>query len=68
MLVTRTSILTSKTRTRNIPITLEQLTMIERDTPVSVAAPHLSKADQEFLIAGTLPEDEKDFEALFASV
>jgi len=57
MKITRTSLLSSKTHTRDIKITAEQLAAWERGTHIQVAAPHLTPADREFVMTGITAEE-----------
>ena len=61
MLVTRISIFSGITRTKDLPITKEQMIEWEKGTPIQYAMPHLSADDREFLMTGITKEewDEK---------
>lgn len=59
MKVTRTSILTGKTRTLEIAVTEDQLEQLRRGKHVQWLLPHLSADEREFLITG-ITQDEWD--------
>ena len=57
MKITRTSLFSDETRTREIDVTPEQLTAWETGAHIQTAAPHLSDEDREFLISGITLEE-----------
>lgn len=57
MEVTRRSKMTGKIRTREIPITNEQLASWKSGTLIQIAMPELSPDDREFLMTGITPEE-----------
>ena len=57
MKITRTSIVTNVTRTREIDITPEQVLSWVAGTAIQNAAPHLDEDDREFVITGIVPEE-----------
>ena len=59
MLITRTSILSNKTRTRDINLTQDQLDAWESGVLAQNAFPHLSADDREFIMTG-ITSDEWD--------
>ena len=59
MLITRTSILSNKTRTRDINVTQDQLDAWESGVLAQNAFPHLSADDREFIMTG-ITSDEWD--------
>ena len=65
MQITKTSILTGNTNTREISITEEQFAQIQnrRETgiPIQKIVPHLSADDREFLINGITPEESEEY-------
>ena len=62
MKITKVSMATGVTHTREIPITPEQLHRIEwrREVPIQQIVPDLSENDREFLITGMTPEEWED--------
>ena len=68
MKVTMTSLLSGKTRTRDIPITQDQLASWEAGETIQDAMPNLKSTDREFLMTGitadewdeTFPKDDYD--------
>lgn len=64
MLITKTSILTDITRTKEIPITPEQYqAWLSSKEPIQNVFPHVSPDDREFLLTGSTPEEwDKVFE------
>jgi hypothetical protein len=65
MQITKTSILTGNTNTREINITEEQFDQVQnrRDTgtPIQKIVPHLSADDREFLINGITSEESEEY-------
>ena len=58
MKVVRTSHLTAITRSREIPVTREELKEWKRSrTPIQLFFPNLSPDDREFLISGITPDE-----------
>lgn len=57
MLITRTSMLTGKVHTLDIPVTIEQLDKWERGELIQRAMPNLSDDDREFIMSG-ITQDE----------
>ena len=62
MNITRTSALSGITRTRDLPITAEQVEAYQNGALLQAAFPHLSADDREFFKTGITPEEwEKAF-------
>ena len=65
MQITKTSILTGNTSTREISITEEQFDQVQnrRETgiPIQKIVPHLSADDREFLINGITAEESEEY-------
>lgn len=61
MHITKTSTLTGVRHTRDLPVTVDQLSQWIGGTSIQDAMPELSADDREFLISGITPEewDEK---------
>ena len=58
MQITRTSIISGITRTREIDITPEEYQIyLQSSTPIQELFPHLSASDHEFIIAGTTDKE-----------
>jgi len=57
MKITRTSMFTNVTRTREINITPAQLFAWHAGTTIQLAAPHLDADDREFLMTGATTEE-----------
>ena len=57
MKITRTSIVTNMTRTREIDITPEQVLSWVAGAAIQDAAPHLDADDREFLMTGMTREE-----------
>lgn len=57
MEVTRTSIVSGITRTKELDITTEQLTAWENGINIQNAMPHLSADDREFVLTGIIAEE-----------
>lgn len=57
MLITRTSMMSGKTRTRDLPITELQLFKYNSGELIQDAFPHLSEDDREFIMTGMTPEE-----------
>jgi hypothetical protein len=57
MKITRTSIFTKVTRTREIDITPAQLFAWHAGTTIQLAAPQLDADDREFLMTGMTPDE-----------
>jgi hypothetical protein len=57
MKITRTSTITGKTHTRDLPITEQQLAAYDSGVAVQDAFPHLSNADREFMLTGITAEE-----------
>lgn len=61
MIVTRTSVLTGKVRTRNIPVNQRDLEMYEKGyASISDAMPNLTCSDREFIICGITGNEFKN--------
>lgn len=60
MLVERTSILSGKTTTREIPVKEEDYKKWQAGTLIQYAMPYLSADDREFIINGITPEEWKE--------
>lgn len=68
MLVTRTSQSTGVTRSRDLPVTPEQLAAYESGKDlVQNIFPHLSDSDREFLISGMTDEEYDELFAEYSS-
>lgn len=65
MRITKLSLLSGKTHTREIPVTEAQLEAWRNGMLIQKAMPNLSAFDREFLMSGTTPEE---WEANFGSV
>ena len=65
MQITKTSILTGNTSTREISITEEQFDQVqnrrEAGIPIQKIVPHLSADDREFLINGITPDESEEY-------
>lgn len=60
MEITRTSLLSGKTHTRDIDVTFEQLQQWEVERkPIQQVMEHLSDADREFIMTGITDEEWK---------
>lgn len=57
MKITRTSMASGVTRTREMDVTPEQLASWQDGAHIQVAAPHLSDQDREFIISGITPDE-----------
>ena len=57
MKITRKSLLTGKTHTREIDITAEQIEQWKAGKHIQWLCPQLSADDREFLISGATPEE-----------
>lgn len=57
MKITRKSLLTGRTHTREIDITVEQLEQWKNGKHIQWLCPQLSADDREFLISGATPEE-----------
>ena len=57
MKITRTSIVSGVTRTMDLPVTREQLTMYLNGTLIQRAMPNLSSDEREFILTGMTPEE-----------
>jgi hypothetical protein len=57
MQITRTSILTAKTRTMNIAVTQEQLDAWHSGKLIQDVMPHLSEDEREFIMTGITAEE-----------
>ena len=57
MEITRKSMMSGITRTRDLPITAAQLAAWEAGTLAQNAFPNLSPSDREFLMTGTTDEE-----------
>ncbi len=57
MKVTRQSLISGETRTREIDITMEQYTRWLTGVLIQDVVPHLSLSDREFLISGSTDEE-----------
>jgi hypothetical protein len=57
MNITRTSLLTKVTRTRDINVTPEQMARYEAGMKIQDAFPHLNADDREFILSGITPEE-----------
>lgn len=60
--VTRTSTLTKKTNTLELPITREQLALYEAgEVLIQDVFPHLSAPEREFIKSGITPQEWEEF-------
>jgi hypothetical protein len=57
MKITRTSIITGKVQTLNLPVTQEQLRAYERGALLQDAFPHLAPPERKFIKTGITPEE-----------
>lgn len=57
MEITRKSVITGIVRTKDIPVTQEQLDRWRAGTLIQEAMPNLSDADREFLMSGITQEE-----------
>jgi hypothetical protein len=57
MIITRTSTLSGKTRSRDLPITHEQYMAWRGGEYIQDAMPQLSDSDREFIISGITDEE-----------
>ena len=62
MKITRTSMLSGETRTKEIDVTKEQVKKWADGMVIQNAMPHLSTDDREFVINGCTPEDWAEHE------
>lgn len=60
MLITKTSMMTGKLHTLDIPVTEEQLKRWQNGEVIQRAMPDLSVEDREFLLTGSTAEEWKD--------
>lgn len=58
--VSRTSIISGKTSTRNLPITQEQYDIWKKGALIQDAMPNLSVKDREFLITGMTNDEQRE--------
>jgi hypothetical protein len=62
MKITRTSMFSNIERTKDLPITEDQLNDWNNGTVIQKAMPNLSRADREFIITGVTDEEwQKQF-------
>lgn len=64
MQITRTSVVSGKTTTREIDVTQDQIDVWEAGELAQDAFPHLSADDREFIMSGITPEE---WEELFGN-
>tara|TARA_R110000824_G_scaffold35539_1_gene111289 strand:- start:47 stop:250 length:204 start_codon:yes stop_codon:yes gene_type:complete len=57
MQITRKSMMSGVTRTRNLPVTPEQIREWEGGMLIQNAMPHLSMTDREFVMTGVTDEE-----------
>jgi len=60
MEITRKSLLSGITRTRELPITAEQWARFEAGDHIQKALAHLSESDREFILTGSTDEEWDD--------
>ena len=60
MLFTRTSMFTGITRTRDLPVTQEQVDAWVMGAMIQTAMPNLSASDREFIMTGVTDEEWED--------
>jgi hypothetical protein len=60
MLITRKSAISGITRTRDLPITEEQMSNWQNGMLIQEAFPHLSPGDREFILTGSTNEEWDD--------
>lgn len=61
MKITKTSMLSGKTRELDIPVTEEQLKLWKSGVLIQDAMPNLDQDQREFIMTGSTPEDWADF-------
>jgi hypothetical protein len=61
MQITRTSILSGETRTKDIDVTPEQLEKWSAGEDINSVMSNLSRMDREFVSSGTIEEEWKTF-------
>jgi len=61
MLITRTSMLTGKVHTLDIPVTMEQLDKWERGELAQRAMSNLTPSEREFIINGATQEEWEEY-------
>jgi hypothetical protein len=66
MLITKTSVITGKENTMNLPITQEQLQQWQLGGLVQDVFPNLDVNQREFLISGSTPEEWEETFGEFA--
>jgi hypothetical protein len=57
MLITRESKISGVTRSKELPVTQEQLDKWYNGELIQVAMPHLTDADREFIMSGIVDEE-----------
>lgn len=57
MQITRTSFVSGITRTKDIPVTMNQLQEWAEGKPIQLVMSNLSEDDREFLMTGITPEE-----------
>ena len=57
MLITRTSLLSGKTSSREVPVTEAQINLWQGGMLIQNAMPNLSPEDREFIKTGITPEE-----------
>ena len=60
MIITKTSMISGKTHSMDLPITQEQLDAFSRGELVQRAFPNLSAEQREFLLTGITPQEWHD--------
>lgn len=61
MRITRKSVFTGKTRTVEIPVTVEQMAAFERGELIQRAMPNLTDDQREFILNGVTAEEWDEF-------
>lgn len=62
MLISRTSLITGKSNTMELPLTEEMITAWEiSDLKIQDAFPFLTATEREFLLSGATPEEWNEF-------
>ena len=57
MKITRTSILSKKTRTLDIDVTVDQMKLYQNGAHIQNAMPHLTDDEREFIMTGITPDE-----------
>ena len=57
MLITKRSMISGKTNTKDMPVTQQQLDQWQQGATIQEAMPHLSSDDREFILTGITQEE-----------